>query len=273
MLSFYACSRQVKVPSITPFLPEVHTPQLCIRIPTASLLFQQASVVQPFAHQDLWGVLLYAGRAGGGLFGSGDLEDVAFLSARRQGGEGLFQGGVRVEFSLQLVGDLEVGGFSEGDSCAGFFEVDGLLDVRLDGGLEACNLGDRLEAKLTRSLHVFADAGEQIPGVLQESAFEKHEGNVFVEALNERDVLFFMHVTGLAPLDFLGEAAALQDFLQGLRLLRVLVARVLHGRVTGFACDLGRGLCWHEGLGRMASKSRVSGRELYAIRVQRTRDT
>jgi len=27
------------------------------------------------------------------------------------------------------------------------------------------------------------------------------------------------------------------------------MARVLHGRVTGFGCDPGRGFCWHEGLG------------------------
>ncbi len=161
--------------------------------------------------------------------GCRDSEDIAFLPPMGQGGEGFFQFGVNVEFPLQLLGDFEVPGFFQMDFYPCPFEIDGLLDVSLDCGPEACHFGDTAEAKLPGRLHVLADSEQQFFRVSQQSAFEKHQGDVCVEPLNEEDVPVLKRVAGLAPLDSLSESAALRDLSQGLRFLRVLVARMLHG--------------------------------------------
>ncbi len=49
---------------------------------------------------------------------------------------------------------------------------------------------------------MLADSEQQFFRVSQQSAFEKHQGDVCVEPLNEEDVPVLKRVAGLAPLDF-----------------------------------------------------------------------
>jgi hypothetical protein len=75
---------------------------------------------------------------------------------------------------------------------------------------------------------MFSDSGKDFVRVLQESAFEKEQGHVIVEPLDENNILVPEHEARFAPFDLLDETATPGDLLQGRGFLGVLVPWVLH---------------------------------------------
>jgi hypothetical protein len=167
------------------------------------------AVVHAHAGEDLRDTLLDPRGSSLRLLRACEMQDVGPLSPGGQGIEGFREPAVLLQDLGQLLRNLELALRLINDFKPGFLHCDGLPNIGLHHGL--CNLSLTGELQAHCRLCVLSLTAEQAVGVMEQGAFEEHEGAVRFEGLDDGHVRPLERVAGLAPLKVFVEPAIQED--------------------------------------------------------------
>ncbi len=146
------------------------------------------------------------------------MEEVGSLPSRRQCVERGFQSWDFIQFGLKFIGHREIGSLFQLHSQAGFFHINGFVDIGFQDGFLPDDFANTGEPNLTPGLHILRLLDQNALGIFQQRAFEKQQRTVLLKSVDNNDVFLVNRVTGLTPFQFFGQPAVENDRPQLLKL-------------------------------------------------------
>ena len=133
------------------------------------------------------------------------MEDVRLPPSRRERFERRLQFRSRVQPGLQLLGNHILRSLLEGNLLSRLLNLNGLVDVVLQGRLYSRNLFETGEFNPAARLRMLSGSLKDALRVLEQRAFEERERARVLERDDDCHVLFLLSEAGLAPLHLLGQ--------------------------------------------------------------------